>query len=164
MHLGPVAFVRGKADAATVNRAFARFRPAEVLVDVHMPSEPGVVLAGTLRLPAHPPRTPMSLAADGIAALEYDKRGIGQATGKYQENLDRLTADATVAVAAMRGRPEIDADRIALIGHSQGSVIAPAVAAADPLRHLGDHKPRQIRAKPCNQTPRNDAACGQHVR
>lgn len=154
VHLGPVAFVRGKPDAATVNRAFAGFRPSEVLVDVRIPSEPGVMLAGTLHLPVRPPRTPMPLAVliqghgpngrggfpliikrlteDGIAALEYDKRGIGQSTGRYQENLDRLTADATAAVAAMRGRPEIDARRIALIGHSQGGVIAPAVAAADP--------------------------------
>ncbi len=154
VHLGPVAFAGGKANAATVSRAFADFQPSEVLVDVRIPSEPGVTLAGTLHLPARPSRTPMPLAVfiqghgsngrggfpliikrlteDGIAALEYDKRGIGQSTGKYQENLDRLTADATAAVAAMRGRPEIDAHRIALIGHSQGGVIAPAVAASDP--------------------------------
>ena len=32
----------------------------------------------------------------------------------------------------MRHRPEIDGRRIALVGHSQGGVIAPAIAAGDP--------------------------------
>lgn len=127
---------------------------ADVAVDVRIPSEPGVVLAGTLYMPARPTRGPMPLAvfiqghgrngrygfavlikrlnAEGIAALAYDKRGIGQSTGIYKENLDRLTADAAAAVAAMRRRPDIDPRRIAVIGHSQGGVIAPAVAAADP--------------------------------
>lgn len=127
---------------------------ADVAVDVRMPSEPGVVLAGTLHLPARPAPGPMPLAVilqghgpngrygfavlirrlneEGIAALVYDKRGIGQSTGTYQEDLHRLTADAAAAVAAMRHRPDIDPRRIALIGHSQGGVIAPAVAAADP--------------------------------
>jgi alpha-beta hydrolase superfamily lysophospholipase len=48
------------------------------------------------------------LNAEGIAALEYDKRGIGQSTGIYREDLYRLTADAAAAVAAMRRRPDID--------------------------------------------------------
>jgi alpha-beta hydrolase superfamily lysophospholipase len=119
---------------------------ADLAVDVRMPSEPGVVLAGTLHMPSRPVRGPMPLAvfiqghgrngrggfpvlikrlnAEGIAALEYDKRGIGQSTGIYREDLYRLTADAAAAVAAMRRRPDIDPRRIVLIGHSQGGVIA----------------------------------------
>ncbi len=49
--LGPVAFLRGTVDRTTAARAFANFRPAEIVVDVRVPSEPGVTLAGTLRLP-----------------------------------------------------------------------------------------------------------------
>jgi cephalosporin-C deacetylase-like acetyl esterase len=82
---------------------------ADLAVDVRMPSEPGVVLAGTLHLPARPAPGPMPLAvfiqghgpngrygfavlikrlnAEGIAALAYDKRGIGQSTGIYSEDL-----------------------------------------------------------------------------
>lgn len=152
--LGPVAFVRGTADAAAIARAFADFRPTTIGLDVRIPSEPGVVLAGTLHLPAGHGEGPFPLAiliqghgpngrggysevvtrltADGIAALEYDKRGIGQSTGTYEEDLHRLTADAAAAVAAMRRRPDIADSRIALVGHSQGGVIAPAAAAADP--------------------------------
>ena len=152
--LGPVAFLRGAAGHAAVAGAFAGFRPLGIAVDVRIQSEPGVVLAGTLYLPSghfkgpypiavliqgHGPNgrggySPIieRLSADGIASLEYDKRGIGQSTGTYDEDLERLTADAAAAVAAMRRRPEIARSRIALVGHSQGGVIAPAVAAADP--------------------------------
>jgi dienelactone hydrolase len=150
--LGPVAFQRGAPDQDVVAKAFATFRPASVATDVTIPSEPGVALAGTLYLPVGRvgpvpiavlvqghgrngrggfPEVVKRLAADGIAALEYDKRGIGQSTGEYREDIERLTADAAAAVAAMRRRPEIDGRRIALVGQSQGGVIAPAVAAAD---------------------------------
>lgn len=152
--LGPVAFLRGTADRRSIARAFAGFRPAMIAIDVRMQSEPGVNLAGTLYLPSGYSNGPYPLAvligghgqngrggvtvlikrltADGIAALEYDKRGVGQSTGTYEEDLDRLTADASAAVAAMRHRTDIIGSRIALVGHSQGGVIAPAVAVADP--------------------------------
>ncbi|OAN57267.1 alpha/beta hydrolase [Sphingomonas sp. TDK1] len=150
--LGPIAFFRGEPDDTAIAKAFANFHPAEVTTDVRIASEPGVILAGTLHLPNGPGPFPLvvvlqghgpngrggfaeiikRLIANGVAALEYDKRGVGQSTGLYREDLERLTLDATAAVAAMRRRPEIDGRRIALIGHSQGGVIAPAVAAADP--------------------------------
>jgi pimeloyl-ACP methyl ester carboxylesterase len=128
--------------------------PAARATEIRIPSEPGVVLAGTLYLPQGRGRGPFPLAvlitghgpggrgayseiikrltADGIAALEYDKRGSGQSTGTYEEDSYRLAADTTAAVAAMRRRPDIVGSRIALVGHSGGGVIAPAVAAADP--------------------------------
>lgn len=152
--LGPVALLRGAADDKAIARAFADFRPPEVTTDVRIAVEPGVALAGTLHLPVSRggtrvplvvliqghgpngrggfPEIVRRLTAHGIAALEYDKRGVGQSTGTYKEDVERLTADAAAAVAAMRRRPDIDARRIALVGHSQGGVIAPAVAAADP--------------------------------
>jgi pimeloyl-ACP methyl ester carboxylesterase len=154
VELGPVAFLRGMANKADIARTFAAFRPSEVTTDVRIVSEPGVTLAGTLHLPVGIGRAPYPLAivlqghgpngrggytdiirrltAHGIAALEYDKRGVGQSTGTYEEDVEKLTADARAAVAAMRRNPAIDGRRIALIGHSQGGVIAPAVAAADP--------------------------------
>ncbi|HEX8414529.1 MAG TPA: alpha/beta hydrolase, partial [Sphingomicrobium sp.] len=68
----------------------------------------------------------------GIASLEYDKRGVGQSTGTYKEDVEQLTADTAAVVVAMRHRSDIIGSRIALVGHSQGGVIAPAAAAADP--------------------------------
>lgn len=128
--------------------------PGAIASEVRISSEPGVVLAGTLYLPAGHGKGPYPLAvlikghgpdgrggyseiikrlvADGIAALEYDKRGTGQSTGTYEEDAYRLSTDAAAAVAAMRHRPDIVGSRIALVGHSQGGVIVPAAAAADP--------------------------------
>ncbi|MDQ0840062.1 alpha/beta hydrolase [Sphingomonas faeni] len=128
--------------------------PGPIATDVRISSEPDVVLAGTLYLPAGHGKGPYPLAvmiqgngpnkrggfselikrlsADGIAALEYDKRGVGQSTGIYEEDPERLTADAAAAVAAMRHRSDIAGSRIALVGHSGGGVIAPAAATADP--------------------------------
>jgi pimeloyl-ACP methyl ester carboxylesterase len=150
-------------DSAVPGRAVVAVRPpAEVgetvpraiASEVRISSEPGVVLAGTLHLPAGHRKGPYPLAvligghgpngrggfseiikrltADGIAALEYDKRGTGQSTGTYEEDSYLLAADAAAAVAAMRHRSDIVGSRIALVGHSQGGVVAPAAAAADP--------------------------------
>jgi pimeloyl-ACP methyl ester carboxylesterase len=129
--------------------------PRAIATDVRIPSEPGVTLAATLYLPAGQNKGPYPLAVlipgrgpngrgggfseiikrlatDGIAALEYDKRGTGQSTGTYEEDSYVLAADAAAAVAAMRHRSDIVGSRIALVGHSQGGVVAPAAAATDP--------------------------------
>ncbi|MGE9715182.1 alpha/beta hydrolase family protein, partial [Escherichia coli] len=95
--------------------------PLVVVIQGHGPNGRGGFTEIVKRLTAH-----------GIAVLEYDKRGVGQSTGTYEEDAEKLTADAAAVVAAMRRRPDIDGRRIALVGHSQGGVIAPAVAAADP--------------------------------
>jgi pimeloyl-ACP methyl ester carboxylesterase len=128
--------------------------PAARAKEIRISTESGVVLAGTLHLPAGHSKGPYPLAVmiqgygpnnrggfseiikrlatDGIASLEYDKRGVGQSTGTYEEDVERLTADAAAVVVAMRHRSDIIGSRIALIGHSQGGVIAPAAAATDP--------------------------------
>ena len=38
----------------------------------------------------------------------------------------------TIGISYLRKRAEIDPDRIALVGHSEGGIIAPLVAASDP--------------------------------
>jgi pimeloyl-ACP methyl ester carboxylesterase len=72
------------------------------------------------------------LLGDGIAVLEYDKRGNGQSTGQFVDTLENMETDAAAAVRFLRTQPEVDAKRIALVGHSQGGAVAPAVAAKDP--------------------------------
>lgn len=73
------------------------------------------------------------LSRQGIAVLRYDKRGVGQSTGKRGEatTLD-LAADTEAALRFLRGRPEIDARRIGVVGHSEGGLIAPLLASRDP--------------------------------
>jgi hypothetical protein len=78
------------------------------------------------------------LASRGIAVLRYEK--ITRAHGKKvmekwgdEITLDKeTTLDAVRAVALLKGRPDIDRKRIAVLGHSQGGLAAPRIAKADP--------------------------------
>ena len=74
------------------------------------------------------------LAARGIAVLRVDDRGMGGSTGK--ETLAAATTssfadDVRAEVAYLRGRREIDPNRIALVGHSEGGSMAMMIAATD---------------------------------
>jgi pimeloyl-ACP methyl ester carboxylesterase len=73
-----------------------------------------------------------ALNRNGIAVLRYDKRGVGGSTGDYDAatTVDFMS-DAEAAVTWLKAQPQIDAHHIGLLGHSEGGVIAPAVAAAD---------------------------------
>jgi pimeloyl-ACP methyl ester carboxylesterase len=76
-----------------------------------------------------------TLASRRIAVLRVDDRGVGESTGleTLKESTTSGFADDTRAeVAYLRTRQEIDPARIALIGHSEGGIIAPMVAASDP--------------------------------
>lgn len=68
----------------------------------------------------------------GIAVLRYDKRGIGASTGdlKTATTLD-LADDAAAAVAFLRGRADVDARQVGVVGHSEGGLIAPLLASRD---------------------------------
>jgi hypothetical protein len=73
------------------------------------------------------------LARQGIAVLRYDKRGVGKSTGDYaQATTVDFTSDAEAAATWLRAQPGIDARHVGLIGHSEGGLIAPAVAVNDP--------------------------------
>lgn len=136
-------------------------------LDVRIPSAAGIVLAGTLTLPAgassgrrvpavvtitgsgpqdRDETIPMvkgyapfrevadTLARRGIAVLRYDDRGFGQSTGSHATATSRDFADdVRAAVAWLRQRPEVDPRRIALVGHSEGGLVAPLVAVDDTL-------------------------------
>jgi uncharacterized protein (TIGR03435 family) len=70
------------------------------------------------------------LTRHGVAVLRADKRGIGESKGSF---LDALTTDFVSDVEAglgyLKTRKEVDVHKIGLIGHSEGGVIAPMVAA-----------------------------------
>jgi pimeloyl-ACP methyl ester carboxylesterase len=74
-----------------------------------------------------------TLGRRGIAVLRLDDRGVnGSDVGPPTVTSADLADDIRAAVAYLRTRPEIDAARIGLVGHSEGGIIAPMVAAADP--------------------------------
>ncbi|MFC0251265.1 alpha/beta hydrolase family protein [Massilia consociata] len=73
------------------------------------------------------------LTRKGIAVLRYDKRGIGKSTGTYKDATTfDFAGDAEAAVQFLRSRPDVAPGRIGILGHSEGGLIAPLVAARDP--------------------------------
>ena len=129
--------------------------------EVRITAPAGYTLAGTLTLPHHRTRrlpaaitiTGISphdrdegpgtlrefrdiadeLTRAGIAVLRVDDRGVGQSTGdrKPMTSLDEA-ADVRLEFDWLARQPEIDPHAIALIGHSEGGLIAPIVASQDP--------------------------------
>ena len=70
------------------------------------------------------------LTRRGIAVLRYDKRGIGKSTGNYALATSRdFAEDARAAFAYLKAQPRVNPAKIGLIGHSEGGLIAPMVAA-----------------------------------
>ncbi len=95
-----------------------------------------------------PPNKPFrdlawGLASQGIAVLRYEKRTkvyaaqLGsERSGRNERDTftvkEEVIDDALEAVALLRARPEIDAQRIFVLGHSLGGYLAPRIGAADP--------------------------------
>jgi hypothetical protein len=72
------------------------------------------------------------LASSGVAALRYDRRGLGRSTGDgRQTSLAQYVSDAAQAIEFLRTQPGIDAGRLAVAGHSEGALIAAALCARD---------------------------------
>ena len=121
---------------------------------------PGVTLAGTLTIP--PGKGPFPavllipgsgahdrdvnllghrvflvladyLTRKGIAVLRVDDRGVGKSTGdRINATTADFATDAEAGVAYLKTRSEVDPHKIGLVGHSEGGLIAPMVAARNP--------------------------------
>lgn len=73
------------------------------------------------------------LTRQGLAVLRFDKRGTGQSTGDYSTATSYdFAQDVLAALTYLKTRPDIDHQRMGLIGHSEGGMIAAMVAAASP--------------------------------
>jgi fermentation-respiration switch protein FrsA (DUF1100 family) len=70
------------------------------------------------------------LTRRGIAVLRYDDRGTARSTGQFSgATTEDLATDTMAAVDFLKTAEAIDTKRIGLIGHSEGAMIAPMVAA-----------------------------------
>jgi alpha-beta hydrolase superfamily lysophospholipase len=70
----------------------------------------------------------------GIINLRYDKRGVGASGGDYYAaGMWDLVEDARACVQYLKGLPEVDPEKIILLGHSEGSMLSTAVAAREEL-------------------------------
>jgi pimeloyl-ACP methyl ester carboxylesterase len=125
--------------------------------DVAFESVSGVRLAGTVTIPAGPGPFPAVvmvsgsgpqdrdetlmghkpflvladfLARRGIASLRYDDRGVGKSTGSFgQGTSEDFANDAESAVRFLRGHSAVAPSRVGIVGHSEGGMIGPMVAA-----------------------------------
>ena len=70
------------------------------------------------------------LARHGIAALIYDKRGVGASTGDWKRSdFNDLADDALAGIHFLQQRKEINLKQIGIYGHSQGGMIGPLIAS-----------------------------------
>lgn len=127
--------------------------------EVAIPSVPGVTLACTLTLPSgdgpfpavllisgsgpqsrdhemleHKPFWVMAdyLTRRGIAVLRCDDRGTGRSTGSFSgATILDFAADAANAATWLRRHRAIAPQRVGLVGHSEGGVVATLVAQRD---------------------------------
>lgn len=66
----------------------------------------------------------------GIAVLMYDDRGVGESEGDFQSATTfDLANDAEAAFDFLESRSEVNKDKVGLIGHSEGGIIAPIIAS-----------------------------------
>lgn len=128
--------------------------------DVTFPAALGATLAGTVTIPkgAHAPlpiivmvpgsgrqnrneeigpnrvflQLANTLSNSGYIVLRYDKRGVGSSVGEGNLDLrDYAVADADAAFHFARTLPEVDKRRIYLLGHSEGAMSVPIIAAGE---------------------------------
>jgi uncharacterized protein len=70
-----------------------------------------------------------ALARRGIAVLRMDDRGTGASGGTFKGSTSAdFAEDVRAGLAYLRTRTEIRANRLGVLGHSEGAVIAPMVA------------------------------------
>jgi pimeloyl-ACP methyl ester carboxylesterase len=73
------------------------------------------------------------LSRNGIAVLRYDDRGVGKSQGNYATATSAdLATDTEAAFNFLKNKKKINPREIGLIGHSEGGLIAPIVAASNP--------------------------------
>ena len=71
------------------------------------------------------------LSRRGFVVLRTDDRGVGKSTGRLQDSsTDALKRDAIASVEYLRRLDVVDGERVGLVGHSLGGVVA-AMAAAE---------------------------------
>jgi len=153
--LGGTFFLKRSSQAAAMAEEPPEPLPyAEEEVTFH---NAGITLAGTLTLPesgAPQPAVvmitgsgpqnrdeelfgfkPFHLIADhltrnGIAVLRFDDRGVGGSTGSVSEaTTEDFARDVLAAVDFLKNRSDIDPERIGLIGHSEGGIVAPLASS-----------------------------------
>jgi len=73
-----------------------------------------------------------ALADAGFLVVRYDKRGVGQSGGRVESaTLADYAVDARAVVQFLAKRKDVDPERIAMVGHSEGAWVGMLAASAD---------------------------------
>jgi uncharacterized protein len=78
------------------------------------------------------------LSERGFAVFQYDKRGIGanftilNSTIWENATVNDLKNDVEKALDVLIQQPEVDANKVTLVGHSEGTIIVPRIAIDNP--------------------------------
>jgi pimeloyl-ACP methyl ester carboxylesterase len=115
--------------AATITRpASAAPLPAVVLIGGSGPTDRDETVAG-IPIFGHLAR---ELVAAGFVVVRYDKRGVGQSGGRAESvTIADYAEDARQVVLWLEKRKDVDKDRIGIIGHSEGALVAMLLAGRE---------------------------------
>lgn len=70
-----------------------------------------------------------TLAQQGFVVLRFDKRGVYKSAGQHNPvDIDTTIEDARRALEFLQSQPMVDTARVSLVGHSEGSLVAAAIA------------------------------------
>jgi hypothetical protein len=117
--------------AGTITRpasAPAARLPAVVLIGGSGPTDRDETVAG-IPIFGHLAR---ELVAAGFFVVRYDKRGVGQSGGRTESvSIADYAEDARQVVLWLERRKDVDKDRIGVIGHSEGALVAMLLAGRE---------------------------------
>jgi dienelactone hydrolase len=72
-------------------------------------------------------------AKHGLVVLRFDFRGSGDSAGEFRDmTVSREIADAEAALGYLASRPEVDPQRLGVVGLSLGGCVAACLAGRDP--------------------------------
>ena len=110
--------------------------------DLHLPGDNGAGAPYPVVIPSsgfqglkviHPERFARALTPLGYAVLTFDYRGFGESEGERGRLVPQEWAeDLLAAVDRLEAVPEVDSDRVAMLGWGLGGGVVVAAAAEDP--------------------------------
>ncbi len=115
--------------AATITRPKSTTpAPAVILIAGSGPTDRDETVAG-IPVFGHVAR---DLVAAGYFVVRYDKRGVGQSGGRAESvTIADYAEDARQVLLWLERRKDVNKDRIALVGHSEGALVAMLLAGRE---------------------------------
>jgi pimeloyl-ACP methyl ester carboxylesterase len=116
------------ADAAQGRGERSKGTPAIILIGGSGPTDRDETVAG---IPIFG-QVARDLVNAGFVVVRYDKRGVGQSGGRAESaTIADYAEDARSVLLWLEKRKEVDKDRIGVVGHSEGALVAMLLAGRE---------------------------------